>query len=262
MRQTFDWAPPVADAAVVRRLLQPRWLVAHVVILAVLVTFPQLGLWQLDRYREEQDRQQRLTARLEAEPVPLDAALLLEQDQREFTPVTVAGTYLDGETLHQRNRAYEGRNGFDVLTPLDLGDGRSVLVRRGWAPPTTTVGTEPQDVPAPGGLVTVTGWLEIPRPPGGFGPQDPEAGTLEVVFHVDTERLDEQVSGDLLPAVVHLTGQEPAQDGTLPLPQPAPLVDAGSNLSYAVQWFAFTAIAAIGYVVVLWRRVRGMDEPT
>ena len=249
----------VPDRTAVRRLLQPRWLVAHAIILAVLITFPQLGLWQLDRYDEEQTRQQRLTVRLEQAPVALDVALAAGDP--EFTPVTVTGAYVPDETVHHRNRAYEGRNGFDVLTPLDLGDGRLVLVRRGWVPPTTATGNEPQPVSAVGGAVTVTGWLERSGEQPGFGPTDPDEGDLDVVFNADVARLDEQIDGDLVPMILHLSSQEPPQAGDLPLPQPAPEFDAGSNLSYAVQWFTFTAIAAVGYGIVLWRRVRGMDDP-
>lgn len=249
----------VPDRAAIRRLLQPRWLVAHAIILAVLVTFPQLGLWQLDRYSEEQDRQERLTERLEQDPVALDAALTV--DDPEFTPVTVSGKYVADETVHHRNRAYEGRNGFDVLTPLDLGDGRLVLVRRGWVPPTTTTGTEPRPAPPPEGTVTVTGWLERSGEQPGFGPTDPDEGDLDIVFNADVARLDQQIDGDLVPMLLHLSTQDPPQPKELPLPQPAPEFDARSNLSYAVQWFAFTAIAAIGYGIVLWRRVRGMDDP-
>jgi cytochrome oxidase assembly protein ShyY1 len=244
-----------------RRLLQPRWLVAHVVILTILVTFPQLGMWQLRRYDQEQSRQQRLTERLEQAPVPLDGAIMRTPDEREYTPVTVTGVYRQEETVHQRNRAYQGRNGFDVLTPLALGDGRAVLVRRGWVPPTTATGNEPTTVATTDVEVTVTGWLEESDEQPGFGPTDAADGDLQVVFHADVQRLDPQVSGDLVPVILHLAAQDPAQDGDLPVPQPVPVIDAGSNLSYAVQWFTFTAIAAIGYGIVIWRRIRGLDEP-
>jgi len=244
-----------------RRLLQPRWLVAHAVILAILVTFPQLGMWQLRRYEQEQALQQRVAERLEQAPIPMDGAVERTPDDREYTPVAVTGVYRQDETVHQRNRAYQGRNGFDVLTPLALGDGRAVLVRRGWVPPTTPTGNEPRTVSTTDVAVTVTGWLEESGEQPGFGPTDPVGGDLTVVFHADVQRLDPQVSGDLLPVVLHLTGQDPAQDGDLPVPQPAPDIDAGSNLSYAVQWFTFTAIAAIGYGIVIWRRLHGLDEP-
>ena len=141
-----------------RTLLQPRWLIAHVMILAVVVTFPQLGMWQLRRYDEERANQARLVERLDQESAPLDQVLAgADPDALEYTPVTVTGRYVAEETVHQRNRGFEGRNGFDVLTPLRLADDRLVLVRRGWVPPTRPAGSEPRDASTPDGDVTVEG---------------------------------------------------------------------------------------------------------
>ncbi len=241
-------------------LLRPTWVVAHVIVLVVLVTFPQFGLWQWERYREEQALDVRLEARLDAPPADLAAVLPAAVDPAEaadleFTPVQVRGTWVADEQVAQR-RSRDGSGGFDLLTPLSLGDGTAVLVRRGWVPPDRAAGADPTpDVPVAGEVV-VTGFLEASgRQPDGIGARDADEGVLDTVFHADVDRLDRQTDDDLLPMLVHLTAQEPG-DGELPLPQPAPQGDPTQNLSYTLQWFAFTAIVGIGYLVVLRRRVR------
>lgn len=228
-------------------------------VLAVIVGFPQLGLWQLHRYDEERALADRIEARVSAEPVPLGDVLALDTpaealDDLEFMPVEVTGRYALDEQVFQRNRAFEGASGFDVLTPLRTGDGEAILVRRGFVPPVRQGAPDPAAAPAVDGEVTVTGYLERSGRQPGFGPRDAEDGRLDIVFHADVERLDRQTSADLLPMVLHLRSQSPSHpDG--PVPQPVPEIDASSNLNYAFQWFAFTAIALIGYAIVLYRRV-------
>lgn len=242
-------------------LLRPAWVVAHVVVLAVLVTFPMLGLWQWERYGEETAIARRQEERLAAEPVPLASVLDADVDDataadREYTPVVVEGTWVADEQVAQRNRGLDGQVGFDLLTPLELGDGTAVLVRRGFVPPDGPSSPDPtEDVPVEG-TVTVIGFLEVSgEQPQGIGARDATDGVLSTMFHADVERIDRQTSADLLPMLVHLTGQEPP-DGDLPVPQPAPTPDPSQNLSYTLQWFAFTIIVGVGYVIVLARRVR------
>ena len=229
-------------------------------ILLVVVTFPMLGTWQLDRWNEERARQARIEARIDGEPVPVTEILrpdlsAAQADDLEFQPVTATGTYLADEEVAHRNRDFEGQGGFDWLTPLVLDDGTAVLVRRGFVPPAQVAGAEPATAPPPSGEVTVTGWLERSgEQPDGLGARDADTGTLETVFHADVERIDQQTSVDLLPMVLHLSEQDPPQPDLLPVAQPVPEVDLSQNLSYAAQWFVFTAIAVVGYGIVLWRR--------
>ena len=236
-------------------------------VLAVVLTFPLLGLWQVDRWQEQRAIQARIEQRRDAAPVELTSVLddpLSDEEAAalEFTPVRATGRYVADEQVAHRNRAFRGQGGFDWLTPLVLDDGRAVLVRRGWVPPAQAAGAEPTPSPPPEGEVTVTGWLEQSgSQPSGIGARDPSEGRLDTVFHADVDRIDQQTSADLLPMILRLESQAPAREGDLPIPQPLPDGDDGAqNLSYAVQWFAFTAIAGVGYAVVLRRRVREARE--
>lgn len=228
-------------------------------MIAVVLGFPQLGLWQLDRYDAERALAERIEARVSADPLPLSEVLTAAMTagdlaELEFRPVQVTGRYRPDEQVFHRNRAFQGSGGFDVLTPLELGDGRAILVRRGFVSPARPGSPEPGPAPAVDGEVTVTGYLELSGEQPGFGPRDRPEGTLDTVFHADVQRLDQQTSADLLPMVLHLQQQSPTHpDG--PVPQPVPEIDASTNLNYAVQWFSFTAIVAIGYGIVLYRKV-------
>lgn len=247
-------AGPASTSA--RTLLRPRALAGHVLVAAVVAVLVALGQWQLQRLEEVRTSNALLTERAAAAPVALDELLDdvgADPAALEFRRVEVVGTFRPDEEVLQRNRVQRGLQGLDVLTPLDLGDGRTLLVRRGWVP--TTMDTPPvTDVPPPAGTVRVTGVLERTVGQPTFGARDPDDGVLERVFHPDTARLDRQMTGTLLPVVLRMDALPGADATTLPAaPGPATL-DEGSHLSYAAQWHLFALLAVVAYLA--WWRSR------
>ena len=239
---------------VVWRLLAPSALGMHLVVLTVVGVLVSLGQWQVGRLQEVRTSNALLEERMLAEPVDLGALARsgpLDVDALEFRRVQVTGVFLPEEEVLQRNRVDRGRSGFDVLTPLDLGEGRSVLVRRGWVP--SVLDTPPvTEAAPPAGRVRITGVLERSVSQPGFGARDPDGGVLERVFHPDTARLDPQMSGALLPMVLRLDALAGSDASTLPVAPGPPTLDQGSHLSYAVQWHLFAALALIAYAA-WWR---------
>jgi surfeit locus 1 family protein len=217
-------------------LRRPVWAIGTVICVAVVLLFVRLGVWQLDRHEERSARNDRIEERLAAEPVPVAA------DVEEYRPVTVEGEWDDAGTVFVRSRSYRGRPGFHVVTPVVL-DGEAVLVNRGWVPDA--------EAPPVSGAASVEGIARATQERGSFGPRDPREGVLREVARVDVGRIQEQYGHDLLPVYVEL--QEPATDA--PVPVEPPDVEPGPHLGYAGQWFAFAAIGAIGWVILLRRQV-------
>lgn len=251
-----------------RQLLTPRFIVLHVLVLAVVVVLVQLGTWQLARHEEASQLVQAQEQRFEqpAEPVTevLTGLTLADTEQlaeREFRQVAATGTWRTADEVLQRGRSLQGRSGFHVLTPLDLDDGRTVVVRRGWVPFDNDLLPPVADAAPPDGTVTVQGYLErsIPQPTGPLSQRDPAEGELDIVFNADLGRLGDQLGGDVLPMLVHMEGQVPPQVGQLPVTVPRPAPDRGPHLSYAIQWFSFAAIGIGMYGLWLRRRASG-DE--
>ena len=252
-----------ASSSVVRTVLRPRALAQHALVLGVVGVLVALGQWQLQRLDEVRTANALLEARVAAEPIPLEALLSGadgDVDLLEFRRVIVTGVFLPAEEVVQRNRIQRGLQGLDVLTPMDIGGGTSLLVRRGWVP--MTMDTPPvADAPPPAGTVTITGILERSVSQPTFGAHDPDDGALERVFHPDTQRLDRQMSGSLLPVVLRMDALPGADATTLPAAPEAPGLDEGSHLSYAAQWHLF-ALLALGAYVLWWRsRLRRAPSP-
>jgi cytochrome oxidase assembly protein ShyY1 len=242
--------------------------VSHVVVLALVLFMIWAGFWQLRRFRERgelnrlyAEREELATA--DASDVidagaPLDGG---EVDGAVFRRVTATGVYDRGAEVLVRNRTLDGGPGVWVLTPLELGDGTALVVNRGFVPMSGTPGDLPAEAEAPSGEVTVTGLLQPTQERGRFQPTDPAEGTLDVLSRVDLARYQQQVDADLFPAWLLLQEQEPPPTGELPLllPPPEPFSET-RHLSYAVQWFVFTAIAVVGYAIILRRQARHEDD--
>jgi surfeit locus 1 family protein len=245
--------------------LRPRALLGHLLVLIVAAACVALGLWQLDRLGQVREHNARLAERLQAEPVAIDelaAAGPIDDAALEFRRAEVTGRFrTDEEVLQRGQQDPRGQQGYHLLTPLELDSGEVLLVRRGWVP--TGLDTPPvAEAAPPDASVTVTGVLERPVSQPGFGPQDPPEGRLERVFHPDTERLDRQVQGELLPIVLRLEVQQPAAPGEFPVPLEWPVLDEANHRSYAVQWFTFAVLAVVTYGVWLVRRpARRDDDP-
>jgi cytochrome oxidase assembly protein ShyY1 len=116
--------------------LTPKWVVGHVVCLALVVAFVNLGFWQLRRLHEKQQRRDLIEARMHAPPVPLPQLVRPDQDPTpvEYRQVVATGEWEPGTTTLVRARSLDERPGYLVLTVLRLPDGSGVVVNRGFAP--------------------------------------------------------------------------------------------------------------------------------
>lgn len=251
-----------------RFALRPWWIVSHVVVLAIVVSFISLGLWQLRRLDEVKARNAQLAERLAEAPVDVEglvAAGDTDGADLEDRRVTATGTYRPDEVVLIRGRSLDDAPGSWVVVPLDLGDGRVVAVNRGWIRNDgrfTEVPEENRAVPA--GEVTVEGLLHGAQERGSFGATDPADGRLTSLARIDLDRLDDQVEGDLVPVWIQLTTPEAgAPEGSPQVLDPPVVNDEGPHLSYAVQWGIFTIIAVGGYPLILRRaaRERGQRHP-
>ena len=91
-----------------------------------------LGTWQMQRKAWKEDLLARISARVNQPPVPLAEALAQSAGNLEYARVRARGTFVHGS--EQLLWAPDPRlgPGYDVVTPLRLGDGRFILVNRGY----------------------------------------------------------------------------------------------------------------------------------
>lgn len=241
---------------------RPRWLLSHVLVAALLVAMVFAGFWQIDRHRERADRNDIIRERAAIAAAPLidvapPGAPIATGEAEQFRRVVVTGRYQPEDEVLVRNRTLDGSPGYWVLTPLLTNEGWAVAVNRGWIASGFDPDQERPGTEAPGGEVTVTGWIQPSRAAEGFQREDPAEGVLNTLARPNVERLGQQLAYDLAPVVLRVEPDPNRPSGQLPIPLSLPPLDGGSHASYAVQWFVFSAIAIFGYPLVLRRVATG-----
>ncbi|MDP9119399.1 MAG: SURF1 family protein, partial [Actinomycetota bacterium] len=219
--------------------------VAVVVVAAVVAaTCVGLGLWQLRRLEERRELNAMiLDRRSDPSIVIVDASARADLDP--FLPAAARGTYDVEHEVLLFGRSLEGEAGHHVVTPLVLPDGGAILVVRGWVP--FAMQTAPvRGAAPPAAEVEVSGSLV---PDEGDGSTAPDAkGTIRVL---DVMGITSTLPYDVFPLPLQLAEQSPPQPRSLPTPVPLPELSEGPHLSYAIQWFAFAAIAVAGGAILL-----------
>lgn len=227
-------------------LLKPRWLVGHVLVVGLSIAFIFLGFWQLDRHFEQREENAFLEGRLDAAPVEL-GTFGETVEGIEFRRVQVSGRYDYSSQLELRPRARNGQVGYEQIVPLETSLG-FVLVNRGFIPDAD--GSARATAQA-AGLVEVTGTARLSQGVSRFGPQNPDDGVLDVIARIDLDRLNPQFGNVLFAAYVEMIMESPDPGGlpTVPVPEPVPL--NRPHVLYAIQWWAFAAVATVGWFLYL-----------
>lgn len=233
-------------------LRQPKWIVGTIVVITLAAIFISLGLWQLDRLEERKAENAAGEERLGRPPADLSTLLAeagADLDSVRYRRAIATGHFDPESEVLIRSQVELGQAGFHVITPLVVGQGQAVLVNRGWVP--LTMDATPVEAAPPLGDQMVSGWVETSaiRPPFGAEAQPGEG----MVFNrVDIARIAEQMPYALLPIYLVQTGE---RGNDLPILLSAPdFKSEGPHLSYAVQWFGFTAVVVVGWFFLIRRR--------
>jgi cytochrome oxidase assembly protein ShyY1 len=231
-------------------LRTPRWQGFTALVIIAIIAFGLLSAWQWSRAEEERQARLAQITQTEQTRVTVDIGLAslgepLPDDLR--VPVSTTGVYVADSTVLVRQRPLDGRNGFWVATLFDLDTGGDIWVNRGWIPATGAATAVIDPPPPPNGNVEVEGWL-VPSEVTREEITDLPDGQVR---WLDTARL----RGDPpLPVYLERVNSLPADSQVLALPLPE--VDETQNISYAIQWLVFAAIALSGWVFFLRREAR------
>ena len=238
-----------------------HWLtmLAVAAIFAVACFF--LGRWQWGKHVDSSANADRINSHYYASPVPLSKAMPradvnLTQAQ-EWTMVTATGRYAASHLMLVRNRPNYGVFGYEVVIPLELADGTSILVDRGWIPngPTASEPSRPPITPA--GVITVTGWLRPGEPSLGHKMSNGQLASINLnEAHTQTGiRLD----GAYL--IRRSETVPPGERIEHPQPLAPPVTDLGPYLAYALQWWLALPVGFVLVFVWVRREYLEGDEP-
>ena len=199
-----------------------------------------LGIWQVQRLAWKEALIARLEARLEAEPVPLPEAPDPARDR--FLRVRLEGRLAAGAAYVLTTRRPHGP-GYKAVAPLELADGRRVLVDLGYLPEAERGAA----LPEPGTRIEGTGALFWPEQASSTPAPDRERS---IFFSRHVPPLAEALGTE---PVLAVAGQH---DLPAPWPEPRRLgVDLPNNhRNYAITWFSLAVVWAV--MSGLWARRR------
>ncbi|MGB8840593.1 MAG: SURF1 family protein [Aliidongia sp.] len=213
-----------------------------------------LGTWQVQRLAWKTALIDARSAALAAPAMPLpetpDAA-----ESLDFHHVAVTGIFDHAKELYIGAFDARGIEGFQIVTPMTLPTGQTLLVNRGFVP-----GIRKNPATRPDGQVTgpteIQGILRLPNPPKGWlvpqnRPGDNFWFFVDVPAMAATEGLEQ-----VLPFYVE-AGPAP-NPGGFPIGGQTRIALPNDHLQYAITWYLFALTLTVIYFIYHYRK----PEPT
>ena len=223
-------------------------------LLAVLIGIAlllSLGFWQLDRRAWKRDLIASIEERSNTPPIALPGQLE-EVPDLEFLRAEAGGVFDHEQELYLVARTLEGKVGFHVLTPLKLGDGRLLLVDRGWVPPELKLQSARAESQLQG-RVLVTGLLRSDGWKGQSWIRPDNRPEQNEWLYIDLDAMAEAIGRPDLTRDYYLQSLEGSGGEGYPRAVPSRSNIRDDHLQYALTWFAL-AIALVAIYVICYRR--------
>jgi len=224
-----------------RRMIAP--LLFGVIGVAILLA---LGTWQVQRLQWKTAILDQVAERLARDPVDMPQEPDPERDR--YRLIRAEGRILPGE-LHVYIPAPPGASekvGYRVIVPLELTDGRRILLDRGFIPESQ------KEAGRHTGAITVEGALDWPRETDSYT-SEPDRGK-NIWFARDVTLMAQALETDPVMLVTAAS-----DDAAQPWPLPVTVNIRNNHLEYAITWFSLALVWTMMTLYLLWRIRRRTD---
>lgn len=241
-----------------RLLLRPGWILGAIAVACFSIAcFTVLSPWQLGKGAAADQRNEQLAASYRTAPVPLEqlqpVGVSLHQENI-WREVSITGHYLGSTQIALKLRSADPSKATEILTLFkEIGSSRVVLVNRGFVA-NQGKGTPGLIPSAPGGLVTVLGWILVPESTSPYKEPKVEDGQ-RTAYAIDVSRLtgDFGLPNDtVVDYYLQLAPGQPGSLGTIARPESY----AGPYRSYGFQWIVLGLAVPVLFVVLVRRRLK------
>ena len=204
-----------------------------------------LGAWQVQRLHEKQALLSSIAERMTTQEAPLDDVLRLPIAETEWRHVRTRGHFLHDKEAYVHAIEPELGLGVQVLTPLQLSEGGTVLVDRGFVP----LSSRPPETRSAGqveGEVDVSGIVRLAGERNMFTPAADERE--RTWYWRDPEGIAKALGIEIRAPVV-IVADQPANPGGLPRFTGYRVDIPNNHLQYALTWFGL-ALTLVGVYLV------------
>jgi surfeit locus 1 family protein len=228
----------------------------HIAALIGLAVLISLGTWQVKRLAWKEGLIASIETRMTAAPEPLFAVeeRFKTQGDVDYFPVTLTGTLVNAREQYFLS-TFDGQSGWNVYAPLQLADGRALMLNRGFVPydlrdPAKRPGSQPD------GIQTINGLARNPlaAKPSSITPENEAKSNTWYWKDLSGMAENAEVPMDkLLPFFVDdWSGQK---QGALPVTRTTIISLPNNHLQYAVTWYGLAAaLAGVWGAMTLRRR--------
>jgi cytochrome oxidase assembly protein ShyY1 len=139
------------------------------------------------------------------------------------------------------------------VTPLEIDNGKIVLINRGFVP------LDAPQPPPPSGVVEITGRIRLSAERRTGAVSDSSTGVLTDIQRVDIDRLAKQLPAPVVDVYLEAAQSIPADNEMLSIIAP-PVFGNGPHLGYVGQWLLFSMCAIGGWFALVVREKRLLQK--
>ena len=219
----------------------------YLIALALILLCIWAAQWQYQRGVDRHARNTVINERI-LKPAIVLSAVANDPAASEWRTISANGNFDATQQILLRNRYWEGKYGFEVLTLFNTNDGKRFWVDRGWVQAGATALTAPVVTAVPKSEVTINGRLRLDSslPRGSFFALPGKGEQLIRKLNAQSQLQTENFYVDLL------SGSEPAL--TPVVTAQLPELSDGPHMAYALQWLFFGGLVFYGRILI--RRTR------
>ena len=224
-------------------------LIPTIFTLVTIIILLALGTWQLKRLYWKNNLVTEITERGKMSPLTILAHDKIDIDAMRYRKVSVTGHFLHDKEVHLFTGAREmrGKNGYNIITPLEQEDGSVILVDRGWVPAEKKERASRADN-LPSGELSVVGMLQSGEHPGIFTPKNNIDKNLW--FWIDIPAIA-GFAGKALQNVYVRVLQNENDGNILPIAGKDTIEIRNDHLEYAIIWYSLALALLVIYLIYI-----------
>jgi cytochrome oxidase assembly protein ShyY1 len=225
----------------VKRFFNPVSLLQTFIALVLVAACLFAAQWQFNRGGSQSATNKIIAANLDLPSLTMADIANLDPVSSQWRKVTLEGSFSQDKQELVRNRYYEGKFGFEVLTLFRATNGANFWVDRGWVAAGPDAATPPIVKPVASGNLEITARIRSEN----LSRQLQGSFFVTRASNEKPESITKLQGVDAKPYYLDLLG---SPDGKAkPLTEiELPELSNGPHYAYGIQWLAFALLAIIG----------------